>query len=213
MVNIAPVHRKCFVCIIIVETSLKYTVYNQDLANARYVYLSYYRHSEPLPPNLLSLTINCTQNELTCPVKIYSAISRHKFPYGSKISAPYRGPTVERDNRRVATVARRLDHPETYGPDAAEPCVLECVELCAGCQRVLYHGIKSAGVISALKVRVLGGNGKLLADWSEIYLSVYFDYSTTAQIDRQVQFVIIELSIDKIGHTAQYLSRNEIFDL
>ena len=44
-----------------------------------------YSLPEPLPTNLFEQTINCTGNDLLCPVKIYSAVSRHKFPHSRQV--------------------------------------------------------------------------------------------------------------------------------
>ena len=143
-----------------------------------------YRHSHDLPPDLLLKTIDCATNELACPVKIYSGVSRHKYPYGAKI-APFTGGGD--DLLKVA--AERLTTPEQWGPDGADYCELTCVELplCRGCQHVLYHSINYPGVITAFKLRLLyedsDNHTVVLPDWMDYTLTIYFDDAAVPQIN------------------------------
>lgn len=146
----------------------------------------FYEHNKKFPDNLFQLTVNCTSNELVCPVKLYSSISRHKYVHGTKIPA-FTGKKSQLDN--LSNVAKLFESPESRGPDVGKMCKLECAELCPGCQRVIFHRIFSSGVISSLKFRVFEQNldrtfGRMLLDWNAIFLSGYFDGKDYAQLDR-----------------------------
>lgn len=142
----------------------------------------YYNHDRAFPENLFQLTVSCTSNEMKCPVKLYASISRYKFPVGTDVE-PFRGDEAELD--AVANIAALLKSPESHGPDSGKSCKMTCFELCAKCQRVVFHRIHSSGVISSLKFRVFEGNTKRVAvDWSGVLLTAYFDVESTPQINR-----------------------------
>lgn len=142
----------------------------------------YYEHDGTFPEDLFQRTVNCTANELTCPVKLYSSISRHKYMPETKVESFQ---NTEPQLTTIANIAALLKNPESHGPDSGSPCVLECAELCAKCQRVVYHRIRSAGVISSMKFRVFqSGTDQPAVDWNEVFLSAYFDVDGTPQVDR-----------------------------
>ena len=105
-----------------------------------------YQPANPLPPNLFQQTVDCSLNELKCPVKIYSAVSRHKYSHGtevssfSKINLGYYG--QEHHTRMVEGTADILSQPERNGPDSMHKCTLTCVELCKQCQRTIFEQVR-----------------------------------------------------------------------
>jgi len=146
-----------------------------------------YENARDLPANLLELNINCTANELRCPVHIYSAVSSHKFPTGTLIPTDLSSVSVSDSVHldHVNKVVELLKGPELNGPDAGEPCVLNCFELCSQCQRVLYHRIHSAAVITSIRIRVFDTmTGLLSLDWTDVFFTAYFDNATLPQFHR-----------------------------
>jgi len=143
-----------------------------------------YESQRDFPANLLELNINCTTNELLCPVHIYSAVSSHKFPAGT-FTAADDGPTVDYlQSNHVTRVAELLKHPELNGPNAGEPCVLNCFELCRQCQHVLYHSVQSAAVITSIRIRVfVTSSGLPSPDWTDIFFTAYIDNTSVPQFD------------------------------
>jgi len=143
-----------------------------------------YENDHDFPANLLDLNVNCTGNQLLCPVHIYSAVSSHKFPAGSSVASDVSdGSTADKfysdDKSRVVEL---LKSPELSGPDAAEPCVLNCFELCRQCQRVLYHRVHSSAVITSLRIRVfVTATGLLSPDWTDIFFTASFDNASSPQ--------------------------------
>lgn len=148
-----------------------------------------YHHSGEFPDNLFEININCTANELLCPVHIYSAVSRHKFPTGTHFatSAFKTGDnainSMDQNNIHGPALAKLLERPESNGPSAGFDCTLTCFELCTECQRVLFHKIDSSGVIISLRVRVFDLTDQLSRDWNNILLTAYFDDADKPQID------------------------------
>ena len=104
-----------------------------------------YQPAKPLPPHLFQETVDCSLHELACPVKIYSGISRHKFPYGTEVSSfaninlGYYG--QEHHTRMVETTADILSQPEKNGPESMHMCTLTCVELCKECKRTIFEQV------------------------------------------------------------------------
>lgn len=143
-----------------------------------------YHPSEPLPLNLFRTMTNCSKNDLFCPIHIYSAVSRHKFPVGTRVES-FSDPQLR--ERNVAVVKRAselLQHPEKNGPDKAERCALECLILCKGCRQVLFMS-KTPEVISAMRFRVFDAfSGVVITDWSNILLTVHLDGSPVPQLNR-----------------------------
>jgi len=143
-----------------------------------------YENDRDFPANLLQLNINCTVNELRCPIHIYSAVSSHKLPTGTLVPLYFTGGSPS-DNLYLTRVVELLKNPELNGPDAGEPCVLSCFELCSQCQRVLYHRVHSAAVIASIRIRVfVTTTGLLSLDWTDIFFTAYFDNATSPQFDR-----------------------------
>jgi len=146
-----------------------------------------YENDRDFPANLLELTINCTANELRCPVKIYSAVSSHKFPSGTLVPPDFSGASASDELyvERMTGVIELLKNPELNGPNAGEPCVLNCFELCSQCQRVLYHRVHSAAVITSIRIRVFVTATSLLSlDWTDVFFTAYFDNATSPQVNR-----------------------------
>ncbi len=104
-----------------------------------------YHPSNSLPPNLFQRTIDCSVNELTCPVKIYSSISRHKYPVGTPVSSFAHSSMSQQEVFRhsLEVAADVLSQPEKNGPDSGHQCVLTCVELCKNCKRTIFEQVKS----------------------------------------------------------------------
>lgn len=142
----------------------------------------FYEHDGTFPEDLFEQTVNCTANEYTCPIKLYSSISRHKYTPETKVES-FRN--TDSQLAVIANIAALLKNPESHGPDSGRPCVLECGELCAKCQRVVYHHIHSAGVIFSMKFRVFeSGTVQPAVDWNEVFLTAYFDVDGTPQFNR-----------------------------
>jgi len=142
-----------------------------------------YENERDFPANLLDLNVNCTANELLCPVHIYSAVSSHKFLTGTSVASDFSDDQLHLNN--VTRVVELLKNPELNGPDAAVPCVLSCFELCSECQRVLYHRVHSAAVITSLRIRVFITESSLLShDWTDVFFTAYFDNRSSAQFER-----------------------------
>ena len=147
-----------------------------------------YKHRENLPPNLFDVTVNCSRDDLSCPVHIYSAVSRHKYPVGTRVESFAR--TAKHKTERqthentLNDAVHLLRNPDKHGPDRGEPCLLKCVTLPGGHNDVPVYEYRGSGVISALKVRVFDNvTGLLLPDWTNLLLTAYFDDSTQPQID------------------------------
>jgi len=143
-----------------------------------------YESDHDFPANLLDLNVNCTANELLCPIHIYSAVSSHKFPAGTSLASDVSdGLTAKKfHSDDMSRVAELLKSPELSGPDAAERCVLNCFELCRQCQRVLYHRVHSSAVITSLRIRVfVTATGLLSPDWTDVFFSAYFDNTSSPQ--------------------------------
>lgn len=146
-----------------------------------------YRNDHDFPANLLDLNVNCTANELLCPVHIYSAVSSHKFPTGTLVASDIndRSTADKLDLDHMTRVVELLKNPELNGPDAGEHCVLSCFELCSQCQRVLYHRVHSSAVITSLRIRVfVTTTGLLSHDWTDVFFTAYFDNTSFPQFDR-----------------------------
>ncbi len=105
-----------------------------------------YQPVNPLPDDLFQAMVDCSLNELTCPVKIYSGISRHKYPYGTPVSSfshitlGHQG--LEHHTRVVQIAADILSRPEKNGPDSGHQCTLTCVELCKECKRTIFQQVR-----------------------------------------------------------------------
>lgn len=143
-----------------------------------------YQSDHDFPANLMDLNVNCTANELRCPVHIYSAVSSHKFPTGTLVASNISGGSAADHFRSgyMSRVVELLRSPELNGPDAGEPCVLNCFELCRQCQRVLYHRVHSSGVITSLRMRVfITTTGLLSPDWTRVFFTAYFDNTSSPQ--------------------------------
>jgi len=146
-----------------------------------------YENDRDFPANLLELNINCTANELRCPIHIYSAVSSHKFPTGTLVTSDFSDGSASDKLHldRMTRVVELLKNPELNGPNAGEPCVLNCFELCSQCQRVLYHHVHSAAVITSIRIRVfVTATGLLSIDWTDIFFTAYFDNTTLPQFYR-----------------------------
>ena len=146
-----------------------------------------YRSDHDFPANLLDLNVNCTANELLCPIHIYSAISSHKFPTGTLVASDLNNRSAADHVRldHVTRVVELLKNPELSGPNAGEPCILRCLELCSQCQRVLYHHVHSSAVITSLRIRVfVTATGLLSHDWTDVFFTAYFDNTSSPQFDR-----------------------------
>lgn len=141
-----------------------------------------YENDRNFPDDLLDLNINCTANELLCPVHIYSAVSSHKFPVGMSVSSGFCDASTAGDklcSDISSRVVELLKNPELNGPSAGEPCTLSCFEMCSRCQRVLYHRIHSAAVITSLRIRVfVTATGLLSPNWTDLFFTAYFDNSS-----------------------------------
>ena len=99
-----------------------------------------YVHDQPFPANLFELTINCTANELRCPVKIYSAVSHHKFPANTELRgfvSPIVGHAHPKTVGSYAVMSKLLRNPVKNGPGASVGCILSCVDLCPGCSKLI----------------------------------------------------------------------------
>ena len=142
-----------------------------------------YIHRGAFPDNLLNVNINCTMQDLPCPVHVYSAVSRHKYPYGTKVVSMAES-SHERSNHKelLKTAASLLSNVEHDGPDYGQVCTLKCTEICRQCIRpLLLHW--GDGVVSSIKIRVFEtATGKIQPDWNQIYLTASFDHSLTPQI-------------------------------
>jgi len=146
-----------------------------------------YENDRNFPANLLELTINCTTNELRCPIKIYSAVSSHKLPSGTLVKPHFGSASVSEESHLdpITSIAELLKNPELNGPNAGEPCLLNCFELCSHCQRVLYHRVHSAAVITSIRIRVFVTTTSLLStDWTDVFFTAYFDNATSPQFNR-----------------------------
>lgn len=143
-----------------------------------------YQSDHNLPANLLDLNVNCTANELLCPVHIYSAVSSHKFPTGTLLASAVsdESTAVRFHSDDMSRVVELLKNPELNGPAAGEPCVLNCFELCRQCQRVLYHHVQSSAVIASLRIRVFStATGLPSPDWTNVFFTAYFDNTSSPQ--------------------------------
>ena len=134
---------------------------------------------ENLPQNLFDKTINCSRNDLICPVKIYSGISRHKFPAGSQVSTFTMGSASEDIH-----AASLLKHPELYSPARDTKCLLKCVDLCTGCSKTIFSA-QNPGVIYAMHFRVFKKDSqKVSQDWTNILISMIWDKSAVPQVEK-----------------------------
>jgi len=149
-----------------------------------------YENDCDFPENMMELTVNCTANELRCPVHIYSAVSSHKFPIGTLVPPHLSGGSAsdETDDLYLdlmTKVVELLKNPELNGPNAEEPCVLNCVELCSQCHRVLYRRVQSGAVITSIRMRIFVRTTALLKlDWTDVLFTAYFDNATSPQFNR-----------------------------
>jgi len=144
-----------------------------------------YQSDHDFPANLLDLNVNCTANELLCPVHVYSAVSSHQFPAGTLVASDNVSDVDQFRSGDVSRVVELLKHPEMNGPDAAEPCVLTCFELCRQCQRVLYHRVHSSAVITSLRVRVfVTQTGLMSPDWTDVFFTAYLDNASVPQFQQ-----------------------------
>jgi len=146
-----------------------------------------YESDSDFPENLLDVNVNCTANELHCPIHIYSAVSSHQFPSGTSIALGYgkRMTATGLGVNDMTRVVELLKSPEVNGPDAGVPCLLNCFELCRRCQRVLYHRIHSPAVIMSIRMRVfITATGFLSHDWTNVFFTAYFDNTSLPQFDR-----------------------------
>jgi len=147
-----------------------------------------YENDCGFPADLFELTVNCTANELRCPIHVYSAVSSHKFPSDWTLVKPHfsRAPASDELHFDLTTrVVELLKNPELNGPSAGEPCLLSCFELSRRCQQVLYHRVHSAAVISSIRIRVfVTATGLLSLDWTDVLFTAYFDNATTPQFNQ-----------------------------
>ena len=150
-----------------------------------------YQPSKPLPKDLFEKTVHCSLHELTCPVKIYSAVSRHKYPYGTEVSS-FANINMGRYGQAHHTnmmegALNLLSQPEHNGPDSGQRCQLTCVELCKDCQRTIFEQ-RFHGVISALKFRVFEtATSHVLADWSNIFITMHWDNTAVPQVNTHTE--------------------------
>lgn len=147
-----------------------------------------YKHRENLPPNLFDVTVNCSRDDTLCPVHIYSAVSRHKYPVGTRVESFAQiasSMTGRQEHESLLNAAvDLLRQPGEHGPDRGERCLLKCVDFAGGRDDHLVYERRGSGVISALKVRVFDNvTGLLLPDWTSLLLTAYFDDSAQPQID------------------------------
>ena len=141
-----------------------------------------YEHNSKLPPNLFSETVNCTLNNLFCPHHIYSGISRHKYPIGTKVDV-FGGTIDNQDKGIMDQVVSFLSISHDKGPSALL-CQLKCIEICANCHRTLFVS-QTAGVISSMRIRVfITASSSLLENWNHILLTMHWDYGSTPQVDK-----------------------------
>ncbi len=145
-----------------------------------------YQPPEKLPFNLFEDIVNCTNNDFLCDIHIYSAVSRHSFPVGTDVIsfADISSAAQLLHKKTVESAAGLLSRPEIYGPESGERCILQCIEVCQTCRRMVFHS-DQPGVITAMKVRVYEtATSTLLEDWNQILITMRWDNSLTPQIDR-----------------------------
>ena len=145
-----------------------------------------YEPKDKLPANLLKTMINCSSNELYCPVHIYSAVSRHKYPTGVQVPVFSKHPAVQAGNMQAMEHAVQfLSKPESSGPDNGESCMLRCTSISVGNERRMVYESPAAGVVTAFKLRVYDVRyNELIKDWSQILISMQWDDALTPQVDR-----------------------------
>jgi len=146
-----------------------------------------YESDHDFPANLLDMNVNCTANELLCPIHIYSAVSSHKFPTGTLVASDFtdRSEADKLHIDHMMRIVELLKNPELNGPNAGESCLLHCYELCKQCQQVLYHKVRSSAVITSLRVRVfVTRTGLLSHDWTDVFFTAYFDNMSSPRFDR-----------------------------
>ncbi|ELT89878.1 hypothetical protein CAPTEDRAFT_200569 [Capitella teleta] len=140
-----------------------------------------YIHNGAFPDNLFNVTIDCAKKDEICPVHTYSAVSRHKFSPGTKVSSL--AESHEAYSIEVRNAAQLLKHPEHNGPDYGRSCSMHCVEICRECSRTLLQ-LNAAGVVTALKLRVFEtAHSRPLVDWNQFQLKATFDYAAVPQIN------------------------------
>ena len=146
-----------------------------------------YHTASQLPDFLLEKTIDCSLNDLLCPVHIYSAVSRHKFPQTTTVDSfvDMKDLTNEREHKQHLEMASKfLSRPEELGPAAGDPCLMECVSVCAGCRQLFYVSNKPQ-VIKAIYIRVFDSFTGIAADnWDDLFITIVFDDAEIAQVDK-----------------------------
>lgn len=182
-----------------------------------------YHPQDRLPQNLFKEAVNCSLNNLFCPVHIYSGISRHKFPMGMLVdSFANEISVIKMDHKKaMESAAVMLTKPELHGPDSGDSCMLSCVEVCNGCRRMLFK-TDQPGVITAIKFRAYDITlATLLKDWTQILITFQFDNSINPQLDRiplgsllGVSGSLNEFRGATMGHMARKCSHSgTVFDL
>ena len=149
----------------------------------------YYIHNEDFPKELFKVMVNCSKNDLYCPIHIYSGISRHKYPKTTRIDSFANVLTSQKSllqhKSQLEEVAAILKEPVLNGPNKEEGCVLRCYPLVRGVETVIFEHTRP-GVISSLRFRLLDPYGQTPEDWSSVYLTIRFDQNRhgTATVSR-----------------------------
>ena len=164
-----------------------------------------------IPKNLLNKTLECTKNDLLCPIHIYSAVSRQKFFISSNVELRKE---VIASKYLLNQIAGILSKPEENGPNKNKLCSLTCISLCPSCRKVIFN-TQEAGVISSIFMRVFSSNGKLLTNWNSILLSMHFDDASSIQVQRLPLgwlFGVTSSLNDFIGSAAGHRKKHCFYD-
>ncbi len=118
-------------------------------------------------------------------------VSNLRYPLGTKMRT-YLNITNHRVYQRAAQL---LQHPVQSLSHVTGSCDLMCTQLTFDKpKRRLYHVENEPGVFTAMKFRILNGKShKAMPSWEHVLISMRWDESEVAQIDRYFKYVFYTL--------------------